>query len=445
MPFFKIVISDLHLADGHAVLDGFGNRQQSALDGLLSSPAGLDNAGNSRYGIAGNIELIINGDCFDFLAVPPYMTDEVIDPNTAVEKLEKIIAAHKPFFAALQRFVARPGQHVTFISGNHDVELGFAEVRERIRAAVGAADGIDFCLSRSYRPLPDVEIEHGHQHDFWNAANGLWDEQGEPVAAHPTMLRLPLGTQYFQRAAFPMSMQYPYFDHFEPSMDLMRQIAMLSLLNPALVMQTARRSMQMLSYARDASAGTNQGAGPQVLFEEAMQDFVAFAQDMAARRPAWQQLPEDEAARAEQMTQFFRLREALQWPLAQAIAAICVPGVYPMGEDVARSMHTVLANDPALRYVIAGHTHMMRNDRVNGGAQVYLNTATWTARYALPTPDEITPQLLAWLRQPDWSAVPLRDVTQMVFAVIEAEQGQPSHASLCVWEGGMDGHYRVLQ
>lgn len=444
MSFYKIVISDLHLADGHAVLDGFGNRQQSALEGLLSSSAGLGNAGNNSYGKAGDIELIMNGDCFDFLAVPPYMMEEVIDPGTAVEKLEKIIAVHEPFFAALRRFVAQPGQHVTFISGNHDVELGFAEVRERIREAIGAADGIDFCLTRSYRPLPDVEIEHGHQHDFWNAAHGLWDEKGEPIAVRPTALRLPLGTQYFQRAAFPMSIQYPYFDHFEPSMDLMRQIAMLSLLNPALVMETARRSMQMLSYARAASAGANQDGGPQVLFEEAMQDFVAFAQDMAARRPEWQKLPEDESARAEQMAQFFRLRQALQEPLAEAIAAICVPGVYPMGEDVARGMQAVLANDPRLRYVIAGHTHMLRHDRVNGGTQVYLNTASWTPRYALPTAQEITPQLLEWLRQPDWNAVPLRDVTQMVFAVIETEEDQPSHASLRMWEGGIDGHYRIL-
>src|SRR5579872_585462 len=148
MTFFKFVISDLHLANGHAILDGFGDRQQSALEGLLSAAA--------EAGLAKDVELIINGDCFDFLAVPPYKTDEVIDSSTALKKLEKMIEAHKPFFTALKLFVEQSGRHVTFISGNHDVELGFEEVRERIREAIGTQEGIDFCLSRSYRPLPDV-------------------------------------------------------------------------------------------------------------------------------------------------------------------------------------------------------------------------------------------------------------------------------------------------
>jgi hypothetical protein len=36
MSFFKFVISDLHIADGHAILDRF-SEQQSALEGLLSA------------------------------------------------------------------------------------------------------------------------------------------------------------------------------------------------------------------------------------------------------------------------------------------------------------------------------------------------------------------------------------------------------------------------
>jgi hypothetical protein len=116
-----------------------------------------------------------------------------------------------------------------------------------------------------------------------------------------------------------------------------------------------------------------------------------------------------------------------------------------MGEDVARGMHNVLVNDPTLRYAIAGHTHMLRHDHMNGGTQVYLNTASWTSRFALPTLDEITLELMEWLRQPDWNAVPLQDVTQLVFALIEAEEDMPSRADLCVWEGAMDGYYQVLK
>ena len=453
MSFFKFVISDLHIADGHPILDGFSERQQSALEGLLSAAQkpGL-------LGDAEDIELIINGDCFDFLAVSPYKTDGLANSSTAMEKLEEMIGAHRPFFAALKDFVALPGRHVTFIMGNHDVELAFEQVRDRIRQAIGAdAVRINFCLSRFYCPLVDVWIEHGHQYDFWNHASLLWDERGEPLSTHPSTLPLPLGTQYFQRAAYPISVQYPYFDHFEPAMDMMRQIAMLCLLNPALIKETAVRSMKMLSYAREPSAGARADGNALQLFEEAMADFLAFQQDMVDRKPDWHEPSRQVSAQEEPISQFFRLREALQVyqqtldsgrpqaaSLREAIAAICTPGNYPVEENVTRGMHAVLINDPTLRYAIAGHTHMAQHDYVNGAAQVYLNTASWTSRFALPVFDEITPELMEWLRQPDWNEVPLRDVTQMIFVFIRAERGEPSRADLCVWEGGVDGHYRFL-
>jgi len=107
----------------------------------------------------------------------------------------------------------------------------------------------------------------------------------------------------------------------------------------------------------------------------------------------------------------------------------------------------VLRSDPTLRYAIAGHTHMLRIDPIKSEAreqQVYLNTASWTTRVALPAPGEITAEVAAWLRQPDWTNIPLRDVTQLIFAMVNAAAGGPSSASLCLWEGGKNGHYRVL-
>ncbi|HLQ10326.1 MAG TPA: hypothetical protein VK134_01905, partial [Ktedonobacteraceae bacterium] len=83
-------------------------------------------------------------------------------------------------------------------------------------------------------------------------------------------------------------------------------------------------------------------------------------------------------------------------------------------------------------------------DTLNHGAQIYLNTATWTTREAKPTPDQVTPELLVWLRDPLQEPDPLQDITRMVFALAQTEDGQPSTAELCVWEGGERGHYRVL-
>jgi UDP-2,3-diacylglucosamine pyrophosphatase LpxH len=445
MPKIKLVISDLHLAGGHPIFDSFGDLQHTALEGFLNAVS----SGGS-YGETEDVELIINGDCFEFLFMQPHERHGATYPTTALAKLEKVIAAHRPFFDALQRFISQPGRHVTFITGNHDVELGFEAVRDRIYQAIHKGsdrkEGVDFCHARFYRPLQDVYIEHGNQHDFWNRICGLWNEQGQLLTLRPGIITLPLGTQYIQHAAYPINVQYPYFDHFEPSMNLTRQVALLCLLNPEIVVSTVHHVIEMLSYSRNPLAGlsTSEERIPVKLFEKAMIDFAAFQEDMVAHSPEFIEPSGQETAQADAMLEFARMREAMSLPLAEAIRAIFSPSIYRMAESTASGMQNILHSDPALRYAIAGHTHIDRVDSINNGSQTYINTGTWTTRYATPGPDEITPELIEWLGKPDWNDIPLRDMTQLVFALIRTEEGAPSSAYLCAWEGGANGTYRVL-
>ena len=440
----KLVISDLHLADGHSIFEGFGDSQQSALEGLLNAASNTGLPGNAQ-----DIELIINGDCFEFLFMQPHERYGTTDPVTALIKLEKVIAIHRPFFKTLQRFISQSGRHITFITGNHDVELAFEEVQARICQAI--CDGqdlkerVNFCHTRFYRPSLDVYIEQGNQHDFWNRICDLWDEQGQPLTLRPETITLPLGTQYIQHAAHPINVKYPYFDHFKPSMNLTPQVALLCLLNPDIVVTTVRHVMEMLSYPRKPLAGLSPGEEriPIKLFEHAMIDFAAFQEDMVAHNTKFTD-PSGQTTQVDAMQEFSTIREAMSLPVVEAIKTIFTPAIFRMAESTARGMQNVLNNDPTLRYVIAGHTHMDRIDSINNGSQVYLNTGTWTTHYALPGLDEITPELIEWLRNPDWSEIPLRDVTRLVFAFIRTEEGKPSSANLCIWEGGVNGTYRVL-
>lgn len=449
----KLILSDLHLADGHAILDSFGEVQQAAFEGLMAaaSPGG-------PLGRADEVELIINGDCFDFLTTPPYNTEGVSDAPTALAKANQIIAAHGPFFATLHRFIETPGRQITFITGNHDIEIQFEQVRTRLTEAIGIKPGasgntddskVYFSPTRFYRPLPDVYIEHGNHYDFWNQAMpGLWDSKGEPLNLRPDSIILPFGSHYFQHAAHPISIKYPYFDHFEPSINTARQIALLCLLDPEIVIETDRLTMQMLSEPRPALANLAPGDEhiPARLFEQAVADFATFQLDLMARKTDWAEPGEMDAAQSQStiMTEYFMLREALTSPMLEAVATICVPNTYQMGEGVAAGMHHVLKQEPQLRYAIAGHTHMVRIDSVNNGTQSYLNTASWSTRLALPAPGEVTPELIEWLRKPNWQQVPLRDVTQLTFAMVNTTAEGRSSASLCAWEGGTKGSYRVL-
>ena len=102
MPKIKLVISDLHLADSHSIFEGFGDLQQSALEGLLSSAST-----NSFSEKADDVELIINGDCFEFLFMEPYEKQGITYPVNALAKLERVIDGHRPFFDTLQRFISQ--------------------------------------------------------------------------------------------------------------------------------------------------------------------------------------------------------------------------------------------------------------------------------------------------------------------------------------------------
>ena len=440
----KLVISDLHLADGHPIFEGFGDLQQSALEGLLTAMSSNGSSGNAE-----DVELIINGDCFEFLFMEPHEKQGITNPATALFKLGKVIAVHRPFFNTLQRFISQVGRHITFITGNHDVELGFEEIQTRIREIIcinpGQEERINFCHARFYRPLPDIHIEHGNNYDFWNRISGLWNEQGQPLTLNPGTITLPPGTNYIQRAAFPINVQYPYFDHFEPTMNLTPQIALLCLLNPEIVVTTVHHAMEMLSYSRKpfASLSLNEKRNPTRLFEHAMLDLAAFQVDMVAHNPNFIE-PLGETAQVDAMLEFATIREALSLPVIEAIKAICMPTVYRMAESTARGMQNILYSDPSVRYAIAGHTHMHRSDSISSGSQVYFNTGTWITRYAIPHPEEITPELIAWLCKPNWNAIPLRDTTQLIFALIHAEEGSPSSVNLCAWKGGVNAKYSIL-
>ena len=68
-----------------------------------------------------------------------------------------------------------------------------------------------------------------------------------------------------------------------------------------------------------------------------------------------------------------------------------------------------------------------------------------TSWLVLPAPGEVTPELVAWLYEPDRGHILLREVPpQYVFALVNATAEEPSSASLCIWEGGSNGQYRVL-
>lgn len=112
-------------------------------------------------------DLVFNGDTFDLLKTsyrggyPHHVTRDV-----AIDKMERVAAAHPAFFEALGEFLAADDRRrAHFVLGNHDLELLFpavqAVVRERIGAAVG--DRVDF--PGHSLTIGRMHVEHGSQLD----------------------------------------------------------------------------------------------------------------------------------------------------------------------------------------------------------------------------------------------------------------------------------------
>ncbi|WP_376796085.1 metallophosphoesterase [Thermogemmatispora sp.] len=459
-----LVVSDLHLADGQQPFEGFTAEQQRAWEELLqaASPGGVFGEGRGED----TVELVINGDCFDFLATAPFLHARSRTVAQALEKLERLIATHQPFFEALARFLRQPGRRVTFVPGNHDIELLLPAVQQRLRQAIGwpasSEERLRFWPCPRYQPLPTVAIEHGNLYDFWNHRSaGLWTAAGEPLPPAEEIL-LSAGSWYYQEAGALIHQRFPYFDHLEPSLSYPRQMALLSLFAPELLREVVVNLVGLISHPYQPLAGLRAGEEGVALrlFEAAMQDLAAFQQDMARQKSDWQPVPgwdEQQATRA-LMAEYQLLREALaqasgpaasERTLLETVGRIFGNPTAGPVDGTGTGMCALLQREPHLRYALAGHTHSWRVQPLSDGRRCYLNTGTWTRRLARPAPEEMTPAMLAWLRSPGWpptpATSPLREVTQYTFALLQApDDGTQVTASLCAWESQPQPGYRVL-
>ena len=126
------------------------------------------------------IELILNGDIFDFDSVsslpenPPFRISWLerkrgLHPQEekSVYKFQRILESHREWFMALSNFL-RKGHRVVFVIGNHDLELHFPKVQEALIESLGLADEEKERVKFTewfYISNNDTLVEHGNQYD----------------------------------------------------------------------------------------------------------------------------------------------------------------------------------------------------------------------------------------------------------------------------------------
>ncbi len=171
----KLVVSDFHLSLGKWLKSGRKNPLEDFHeDDRFQEFLEFYSTGSYEHY---DVELVINGDFFDPLAVIPIpekkMSVDVlefpleVEEPAAVLKFQSILEGHPIVFNALQLFLKR-GKKIVFRWGNHDAALLWPQVQSLIveRLNPQSPDQVQFQKDRYI--FDRICIDHGHQYEVIN-------------------------------------------------------------------------------------------------------------------------------------------------------------------------------------------------------------------------------------------------------------------------------------
>lgn len=166
-----IVISDLHLGAGAYIFD-----KKNPLEDFHHDHELVDflNYYSSGEFLGKEVELVINGDFFDLLAVPyiKFFDDEFWSETAAREKLKMCIEAHPEVMQAIDRFLSVKLKKITYIIGNHDAEFIFESLQKDFKEkfSLENQDKIFFLTDgKPYQVVKGVFLQHGHEYESAHA------------------------------------------------------------------------------------------------------------------------------------------------------------------------------------------------------------------------------------------------------------------------------------
>ena len=172
------------------------------------------------YGDGCEVELVLNGDVFDFLNIP--IGGEFVDVVTsdlAVEKLRMIFQGHPEVTEAMQAFVRKPGKRILYNVGNHDMDFFFPAVREEFCRTIGGEnwkpEQVWVNAEKEFLEYPGVQIHHGNQFEAVHTANYqqpfITENVPEPI------LYQPWGSVYVMKIINRLKWERDYIDKVKPA------------------------------------------------------------------------------------------------------------------------------------------------------------------------------------------------------------------------------------
>ena len=322
----KLVISDTHLSMGNR-LGHFNPFEDFHEDDALIRFLQYYSSGEFADE---DVELILNGDIFDPLAVEVSGGfPERVTSGIAVWKMTRCLEGHSGVVAALRRFLGQSNKKITYIMGNHDLDIAFPAVQQLLRTVLGGPDGSERIRFRIYEPWYDlsggVRVAHGNLYEALNRVDlkhlFLTKGYSEPI------LNLPWGSIFLLKVLLPVKQERPYMTLVHP---FSRYLA-----------------FSLVTDTRVAAPAT----------ARAVYHFMRTRFVEARKRAA-------------------SLRETFRILREEAVVS----------PDLEIAAGEMMRDNPGLRAVIMGHSHEARVRRM-GNRGVYINTGTWTKYVSLDLPD----------------------------------------------------------
>jgi UDP-2,3-diacylglucosamine pyrophosphatase LpxH len=317
--------------------------------------------------------LVINGDLVDFPQIPPYSPasakKHIWDEEASLTKLSLAMVDHAKPFEALKSFAECAGS-VKLIVGNHDLDLAWPRVQQRLRDATGlrAGDKLDFHLDH-YVHAGVVHVEHGHMFTKDNSTKKRGDFIVEKEG-HRYLERV-WGTDFMLRIYNDLEREHPRVDAIRPMLaafflgvrhrwwsvaDIIASLAFLSTVGlpgvkkGTMGMAAVPGEFQELSLAAEWGEvlGEFAEANPQV-FQEAPQVMAEVSAGAAkSHRLGMAAVPRELSEK--------RVKNKSE-------------------QSQTRAAQSIVKANPAITHVVLGHTHELVDHEFDGTH--LLNPGTW--------------------------------------------------------------------
>ncbi len=424
----KIIVSDLHLGAG-----GESNKLEdftSDRDFLIW----VNRLARESEQLRRPMDLIINGDFMEMLQVPaleefdpkakyPPENYEVRTELDAVRKVNLVIKGHPQVFQALHNFVSggNPRRRIVILWGNHDPELYWPKVQEKIVEAIGAKPEDGTVIFPGYKFFEDgVYVEHGNQYS--EPYNRFENPEAPLDRRYPTRLEIPSGSEFVMRFFNDIERERYWIDGVKPleslvwyalSYDTKFALSLIPKLLEAAPLLTGKSAYVASAQSPDTAA------------------LASEISDHKGKEQTVRALREDKVYRA---AFYKRVRKALaaagyEDPWRGESPDYDIPHPAEGGsrlearilDDLSRAAERI-AEESGAKVVVFGHTHQPLEAWLQNGKR-YFNSGTWVWRGDFSTSGPFTWEDL--FKHPDKYAK-MRDLTYV--RVDYRKNGEPKPA-----------------